>query len=80
MIGWLAVYAAVLFGLGYLATESAFESSPARGIVLFLSLFVSIWTIGRILVNAEHRIDAVIMLVMNLALIIWILVYHCRNR
>lgn len=80
MIGWLAVYAAVLFGLGYLATESALESSPARGIVLFLSLFVSIWTIGRILVNAEHRIDAIIMLVMNLALIIWILVYHCRNR
>ncbi len=78
MEGWMIIYLAILIGLCYLATASELEGSFTRGLVLFIIVFLSFWTIGRIIVNPEKRIWAVLMLVGDLTAVIYLLM--CRKR
>ena len=80
MAGWMFIYLAVIAGLCYTATASELEGRFACGIVLFIIGFLSMWLIGRIIVNPENRIWSIAMLVCNTAAIIYIVIHMIRNK
>ncbi len=67
-------------GMCYLAIESELESNFVRGIVLFILLFLELWTIGRIIVNPVNRFSAVAMSVVNAVAIILLIIIMIKNR
>lgn len=80
MEGWMLIYLAMIAGFCYIATASELEGRFACGIALFIIGFLSVWMIGRIIVNPENRIWAIVILTCNIAAIIYTVIHMIRSR